>query len=261
MSLERITILKKRVALFGAALFVLSLLCGADGGIAYLREPFNSVRMLPGESARLTGPMAPEAPGLEAMTFQSDSRSITMNLEELISGFWMGARMWRGTLQLSPDIEPGIYLVSVFGKDDQKKVGANTFQVIVYKDRRSYLSDSKSLIQRYSGISPWIAAGFFFLLIILTCGLLYILAGKRDRLLAELGIAEIYHIAPDISGFAIYFGLGQRNGVEKGSHLLVMDSKEEVIGEIIADSVSETDGMAKVGPDSKIRTGFMVKKA
>ncbi|MHC1727153.1 MAG: hypothetical protein AB9866_14295 [Syntrophobacteraceae bacterium] len=260
MNLERITARKNRTALLGAALCILTLVCGADGGIAYLREPFNSLRMLPGESMRLTGPMAPGVADLEAMTFQSDSGSIAMNLEELISGFWLGARMWRGTLRLSADIEPGKYLVSVYGKEDQKKVGDNTFQIIVYKDLQAYLSDSKSLIQRYSGFSPWSVTAFSFLLVLLTCGLLYLLAGKRDRLMAEQGEAEIYHITKDDSGLSVYFGLGERNGVEKGSVLLLMDSREQALEEIMVDSVSETDAVAKVGLDRKVRTGFLVKK-
>ena len=260
MNMDQITLLKDRVAKSAAALCILFLLCTFDGGQAYLREPFNSLRMLPGESKKLTGPMAPGVFGLEGMTSEESSDSISMSLDQVISGFWLGVKMWRGTLTLRPDIEPGNYMVSVFGTEDQKKVGSNTFQVVVYKDRAARLADSKSFLLRYGGISPWIVAGSFFVLVLITCGGLYLVTGKRDSLMAEQGEAEIYHIARDALGLSIYFGLGKRNGVEKGSHLSVMNSKGQSLEEVRVESASETDGMARVGPLCEVRTGDRVKR-
>ncbi len=260
MDLDRIRIWKDRIALIGAALCCLLVLTALDGGAAYLRNPFNSLRLLAGESMRLTGPMAPGIVSIEGMEFESDSPHISMNLEEVISGFWMGAKMWRGRVNLSQEIPPGKYRVTVFGKEDRKKVGENTFQVIVYRDRAAYLADSKSVILRYSGISPWAVGGILFATLFLTCGCLYLISGKRDRLMAEKGEAEVFHVIRDATGSSIYFGLGQINGIEKGSEMLLMDPKGLHMEEIRVESVSETDAVAKVGPLSEVRTGYLVKR-
>ncbi len=258
--MEEISLLKDRVAKIGAAFCILFLLCVVDGGQAYLREPFNRLRMLPGMTEKLTGPMAPGVNGLEGMTSEESSDSISMSLEQMISGFWLGGKMWRGTLSLRPDAETGNYMVSVFGTEDQKRVGQNTFQVVVYKDRAALLADSKSLLLRYSGISPWLIAGSFFLLVLITCGGLYLISGKRDELMAERGEAEIFHITRDALGLSIYFGLGTSNGVGEGSRLSIMDPKGRELDETSVESVSEGVGMARVGPLLDVRTGYRVKR-
>lgn len=254
-----ITMWKDRTAKVGAVLCILSILFAIDGFIALAREPFNNVRLLQGESFKLTGPLSPGVAGIDQMTYESDSNAVSMSFDNVISGFWMGGRMWRGTVKLSPDIEPGRYELSVFGKEDQKKVGTNTFKISVYKDRASSNADSNSFLVRNFGVSPWVMAGSFLGLVVLLCACLYFISGKRDKLMAESGEAEIYHIAKDNDGFSLYFGLGQRNGIEKGMKLVLMNEEREPIEELVVESVSETDGLARVGPLCSVRTGYLIK--
>ncbi|MCE5335969.1 MAG: hypothetical protein LLG06_15415 [Desulfobacteraceae bacterium] len=260
MNLPRITQLKDAIAKTGAAFAILFVLCAGDGSIAYLRHPFNSLDMLPGETKNLTGPMAPGSAGITGMDSESTSERLSLGLEETISGFWMGNKMWRGTLRLSRDIEPGKYAVSVFGREDRKIVGSNVFEVIVYKDRSALLSASKSLLERHAGISPWTVSGVFFGLTLLVCGSLYLVSGVRDRLMAEAGEAEVYHVVADDTGILVYFGLGERNGVVGGTKLILADASGGNPQEITVDSVSKKDGMAKVGALSKVRPGYVVRK-
>ena len=260
MNLEQITTIRNRIAKAGAAMCVLFLLCALDGSVTYLREPVNNLRMLPGESVKLTGPMVPGLAGVTGMQWEASSELISMSLEQMIAGFWMGAKMWRGTLTLNSDIVPGKYTLWIYGKEDGKRVGANTFQVIVYKGRADYLSDSTSLLLRYTGVSPWIVAASFFCMVLLACGTLYLISGKRDKLMAEQGEAEIYHIDRNPAGISIYFGLGGRNGIAKGSKLVVMDSNRRPLEEVRVESVSDSDGVAKVDPLSTVRTGDLVRR-
>jgi hypothetical protein len=260
MNLEIITLWKDRMSKIGAVLCILAMLFTIDGSIAYIRVPFNSLGLFRGESVKLTGPLPPGINSVEDMTYESDSNDMGISFENVISGFWLGGRMWRGMVQLSPGIEPGHYVLSIFGKTDRKIVGSNVFKVTVYKDRASFLSDSYSLVQRYSGLSPWVLAGTFFGFVVLICGCLYLLSGRRDRLMAESGEAEIYHVVANESGSLVYFGLGERNGVEKGMRLVLMDGKRQPVEELLVKSVSETDGMAEVGPLTSVKPGYLVKK-
>ncbi len=260
MDLDRIGAWKNRISLAGAVLCCLFTISVIDGGVWYLRLPFNSLRLLPGESVNLTGPMAPEVGAIDGMGFETDSAAVCVSFEGVFSGFWMGARMWRGRIYLSPDIAAGDYLVSVFGKEDRKRVGANTFHLMVYKDREAYLAASNSLILRYSGLSPWAAAGFFFSMALLACLLLYVMSGKKDRLMARQGEAEVFHVREDETGVSIYFGLGRIHGIETGSELLLLDSKRRLLGKIRVESVSDTDGVAKVDALSEAKPGCLVKR-
>ncbi len=260
MNLDEITVLKGRIAKAAAVLCVLAVLCALEGSAAFLREPFNTFRMVPGSVERLTGPMAPNVADIAGMTSESTSDSVSLSLDETLSGFWMGGRMWRGTLKVAPDARPEKYVVSVYGKEDQKKVGSNVFQIIVYPDRSAILADSKSYIQRYSGFSPWIIAGFLLFLVLLACGSLYLLSSKRDRMMADRGEAEVFHITKDAVGVSVYFGLGSRHGIKKGSKLILMEPDGLPVGEITVESVSESDGLAILGPQSEVRPGYLVKK-
>jgi hypothetical protein len=260
MELDKITLWKDRIAKTGAVLCVIAILFVLDGSIAFILEPTNSLLLFQGESVKLTGPMAPDAAGIDQMTYESDSRAVSISFENVITGFWMGGKMWRGTVKVTSDIEPGHYALSIFGKEDQKRVGRNTFKITVYKDRASYLADSNSFTLRYLGVSPWVMAGSFFGLVMLVCGFLYVISGKRDKLMAECGEAEIYHIVRNEVGFSIYFGLGQRNGIEKGNKLVLMNEKRKPVEELVVESVSQTDGLARVGPLCTVRPGYLVKK-
>lgn len=259
MSLDRMTTWKSRIAGVSAAACIVAILCVLDGSAAYLREPFNSLQMLPGSSIRLTGPLPPDT-GLDGMTYESSSNAISMSLEEVISGFWMGGRMWRGTLAVGTETTPGKYFVSVLGSDDRKKVGANTFLVLVYKDRQSEIAHSISFLKRHTGVSPWTFGGLLFFLVLLGCGSLYLIGIKRDRLMAEQGEAEVYHVIRNAETVSLYFGLGRKHGVEEGGRLLLMDGKRRPIEEITVESASEKDALAKVGPLSSACPGYIVKK-
>jgi len=260
MDLDGIGAWKNRISLTGAVLCCLFTIAVIDGGVWYLRQPFNSLRLLPGESVNLTGPMAPGVGAIDGMGFETGSTAVFVSLEEVISGFWMGARMWRGRIYLSPEIVAGDYVVSVFGKEDRKRVGANTFHLMVYKDREAYLAASNSLILRYSGLSPWVAAGFFFSMALLTCVWLYVMSGKKDRLMARQGEAEVFLVRGDETGVSIYFGLGRIDGIKRGSELLLLDSKRRPLGQIRVETVSDTDAVAKVDALSEVRPGCLVKR-
>lgn len=260
MDLDRISAWKGRIGLAGAVLCCLFILSIIDGGLDFLRRPSNSFRLLPGESVKLTGPMAPDVGAVEGMDFETSSPDVSVSLQTVISGFWLGTRMWRGRVDLSSEIVPGDYVVTVFGKEDQKRVTANTFHLFVYKDREALLAASNSLILRYSGVSPWVAAGSSFLAVLLTCACLYVMAGKQDRLMALRGEAEVFHVKNDEAGVFIYFGLGRNHGIEPGSELFLLDSKGRSLGQIRVESVSDTDAAAKVDPWIEVGPGCLVRK-
>ena len=257
--METIILWKSRLSKTGAVLCTLAVLCVLDGSVDFLRTPSNSLYLLQGDSARLTGPLAPGVSGIEGMKYESDSQAVRVSFEGVITGFWLGGRMWRGTVRLSDGIQPGGYVLSVFGKEDGKKVGANIFKIIVYRDKASRSAGSCSFAEKLLGVSPWVTALSFFGIAVVVCSCLYVISGKHDRLLAERGEAEIYRVVENESGFSIYFGLGRRNGLEEGARLVLMNAKQQPVEEAVVESVSENDGLACVGPLSRVKPGYLVK--
>jgi hypothetical protein len=77
--------------------------------------------------------------------------------------------------------------------------------------------------------------------------------------LAREGEAEVFHVRRDETGVSIYFGLGRRHGIEKGSKLLLLDPKRRPLGQIRVERVSDTDAVARVDPLSEVKPGCLVK--
>lgn len=260
MELEKLRTWKNRVSIACAILCALFIMTVVDGSAAHLLRPFNGYRLPAGQSVELTGPMPAEATHANDIDFEADSSLISFSFAEVISGFWMGSRMWRGKVDLDPNIAPGEYSVSVFGKADRKKIGANTFRLFVYKDREAYLAASDSVIMRRSGVSPWLAAGFLLLLTVFSCVCLYLISGHKEHLMALRGEAEVFHVGKDETGVSIYFGMGRNSGIEKGSEMVLLDPEGRPLAQIRVKSVSDTDAEARLDPPIAVRPGFIVRK-
>ncbi len=260
MDAQSISLWKKRVARVAAGFSILFALFTLDSSVAYLREPSNTLELLPGQSSSLLGPLAPGAEGVSGMTYESTSERVSLALEEVVTGFWFGGKMWKATLGVAPDTAPGTYKIVVFGKVDSRKIKANTFDVVVYRDQAAKQAGAKSLLMRLSGLNSMILAIGSFVLMLVCCACLYFMSGVRDRLMAQQGEAEVYHVKRDKDGASVYFGLGAVHGIKAGARLVLMDERRRPVEEITVDSVDLKDARARAGAQVSVEVGYLVKK-
>jgi hypothetical protein len=260
MNLAEIKIRRNRVSVVCAVLFCVMILAALDGAMGYLRQPINSYAVFPGDSVKLTGPMAPDAVTISDMLVQTDTPDVSMAIIETLQEYWFGMRLWRGQIDVSRSTAPGTYAVRVLGRKDQRLFDDNTFRVIVYKDREAYLADSKSLILRNTGVSPWRVTAGMLALVFLGCLWLYRISREKDRLMAEIGEAEVYHVRRETNAVYIYFGLGRRDGINKGAKLLSSDPRTSKTEEAVVEDVSDTDSIARLSPLSGAHPGYIVRR-
>ncbi|MGO9373996.1 MAG: hypothetical protein ACLQBD_18050 [Syntrophobacteraceae bacterium] len=83
------------------------------------------------------------------------------------------------------------------------------------------------------------------------CGTASWLGREKRRFFTSEGMRQVF---PSILAW------GRIHGIERGSELLLLDSKWRPLGQIRVETVSDTDGVAKVNASSEARPGCLVKR-
>ncbi len=166
--------------------------------------------------------------------------------------------MWRGILTVGKNIAPGEYSVAIKSKGEPSEKPMTAFRLRVFQDAAILQKNSDSIIQRYTGYSPWWFAVSFFSLTLLLVGIVYLCSLKREESLRQEGKAEIYRISKTDAGNEISFALGTKHGVQNGSLLKLLDADGIPVGSVKVMATYETDSLALATPDIVIKPGYMV---
>jgi hypothetical protein len=258
MDLEQTSRWRNLAGWIGALFFLLAFLALLDGLVGKWREPESVIKLLPGLTAEINGPLQEEVPGVQELTYFSDSDFLTLTFATVHKGYFFGGDLWQGEITASPRIQPGEYHLNVVARRSTSKQATPAFRIMVFPDALSLQYSSKSITRRYSGFSPWAAAALCLPVILIAFGAVFFLALKLDRLLAQKGKAEIYRVIKRDGGFEVHFGLGTEHGVESGFELRVYNPRGKSVGLARVEKATPKDAIAVVTTDQEIRPGFMV---
>jgi hypothetical protein len=67
---------------------------------------------------------------------------------------------------------------------------------------------------------------------------------RVEKLLADQGRAEIFHVKKADAGFEVWFGLGERHGVEPGVRVDICTENGQPICDAVVQRVESENGMA-----------------
>ncbi len=260
LTLDQVNRLRNGLGKCGALCCIVFLLAVVDGLVVGFREPANLFRLLGGESVAVNGYLKEDVTDLAQLTYKSPSDGIGVTFEVIHSGFWLGGKMWRGLLTVSPEQEKGEYLVAVHPRNDPSPKASTLLLVRVYPDAESMRRDAKSFIQRTLNVSPWLVFTCFFPLALLSFFLVFLLSQRRERLMREIGMADIYYVARGASAWEISFSLGTQHGVEPGSRLNVLDKDGLRVGEAVVIESTTTDSTATVDLQCPVTPRHMVSR-
>jgi hypothetical protein len=166
--------------------------------------------------------------------------------------------MWRGGITASSRIHPGEYHLTVAPRRSATSRATPAFRIVVFADPVSLRRSSKSLVRRYTGLSPWGVAALCLPGILLTFGTVFCLSLRLDRLWAQGGRAEIYRVIRKEGDFEIHFCLGTEHGVRPGQELPVYNPQGQAVGLARVAAAAARDAVAVLTADQEIRPGFMV---
>lgn len=258
MNLEQISRWRDRSGWAAAGFCLLAFLALLDGLIGQWREPASVIKLLPGLTAEIDGPLQEEVPGVQDLTYFSDSEDLKLSLATVHKGYFLGGNLWRGQITASPQIPPGEYHLAVAPRRSTSKQATPAFRIMVFPERLSLQHSSKSIIRRYSGFSPWAAAAVCLPGILMAFGAVFYFSLKMDQLLARKGKAEIYRVIRRDGSFEVHFGLGTEHGMQPGLELRVYNPRGKSVGLARVEEAAPWDAIALVITDQEIRPGFMV---
>ena len=247
--------------LFGwaaAAFCLLAFLALLDGLIGQWRDSANLIKLLPGMTAEIDGPLQEEVQGIQELTYLSYSKDLKLTFATVHKGYFLGGLLWQGQITAGPHLPPGEYHLTVAPSRSTSPQASLGFRIMVFSDPLSLQHSSKSLIRRHLGLSPYGAAGLCVPAILLAFGAVFYLTLKLDRLLAQKGKAEIYRVIRREGSFEVHFGLGTEHGMQPGLELGVYNPRGKSVGLARVEKATPKDAIAVVTTDLEIRPGFMV---
>ena len=258
MNLKQASRWRDRAGWAGAAFCLLALLALIDGLVGRWRETDRLIKLLPGWTAEINGPLREEVKDPRELTYRSDSNHLKLAIAEVHRGYFLGGYLWRGKLTAGPQIQPGEYHLTVVPRRSLARQAAPAFRVVVFADALTLRRSSPSVIRRHTGFSPWGLAALCFPGILLSFGAVFYLSLKLDRLLARQGQAEIYRVIRRDGGYEVHFGLGTTHGVQPGLELRVYNPRGQAVGLARVEHCAPKDAIALVTADQEVCPGFLV---
>ena len=244
MTLEQATRARKRLGRIGAIICILFFGAILDTCVARFREPLFTVHVLPGGSEPVEGQLDHQVKELPSMRIETPDARVRLQINKLQSGFWFGGSMWIGDISAAGDATPGTYDILVFALSPPSAKPVAAFRAVVYPDYAALREGSFSAIQRVFDMRPWMVAVACMPALGIVLCLMGLFSRRVERLLAEQGRAEIFHVKKADAGFEVWFGLGERNGVEPGVRVDICTENGQPICDAVVQHVESENGMA-----------------
>jgi len=234
-SLERALAALRMARLSGtlsACCFLLVALLVADGLQALMRDDFNRIDLPLGGRVLVSGAMPLQAKAyadLIADIEGLDGLSFTPLAD--FRGFWLGAHMWRATLDASAASASGQAVLTVVDLVPAKSAASNAtimvqnpnqiYAVTVWPSETAMQAAHFSLSRRFTGMSAFIWAGVCF-----ACGIAvsvrhFFFNRAAHRALAEEGIFVIHGLRKTDAGYQAIFSPGDKDGQARQPVLLL----------------------------------------
>ena len=109
MELDRVSRWRNLAGWAGALFFLMAFLALLDGLIGQFREPANLIKLLPGLSAEIDGPLQEEVQGIQELTYLGDSKDLKLTFALVHKGYFLGGLLWQGQITAGPHLPPGEY--------------------------------------------------------------------------------------------------------------------------------------------------------
>jgi hypothetical protein len=263
MSHRSLAAWRRLSGLCGTALILLVLALLADGMIAGGRSDPNEFRLIPGQSVMLTDLMPRGAERLEDLELRSSHPGLSVRMQEVFSGFWLGGTLWRAEATLAKDLPLGEHSLSMhYQHNGTETTPRQAFRIHAHKDAASIQAAALSFITRHLGLSPYLLAVCLLPLALLPMFASLLLSRRIARTLADQNMTEVYRAMASADGQLIFFSLAQACGLKPGDAVDVLDDRaKKILGAALVTEIKGEDLTAVMQNGLKIRPGVLARPA
>ncbi len=196
---------QRRLGTVCALLLAVALLGLVDGLQGLMRTGSNTLEMLPGNIAALSGPLTiknPVTADIE-VRFTPPDAPLVFNLEGFFAGYWFGNGMWRGTVAAETGVEAGEYQMRVAFRGAAASTAQN-YTVLLRADTADMRDHSTSFAQRLTGCNPFVLAAAFVGMALLVGVGVYRQGSRLIRKLVRLGCGEVVRVQEEKDGVRLW---------------------------------------------------------
>lgn len=228
---------QRLTGLVGAILLVLTFAVLADGLVARMFGGGSyRLEMLPGTSEPVSGPLGmaqhPEDRDMAAYPSPPDA-PIEFEFGGFFASYWFGTGMWRGTVHVRENAESGTYYLDV-GVAGQAYTAFQTYTIAVASSVEEQNQLSLSAIRRWTGWNPFYLAVLFGTIGIGCAIGSFCLGARANRLMREMGLAEVFKVESDGELLRLHVVVGKRE--VKGKSFVCFDADLRRLGKVIIDT-------------------------
>jgi hypothetical protein len=242
------------VSRFGSAMALIFLLAIVDSVVSGHLESETLFRALPGMHQPISGKLAQPVAAVETLTYVTDARFIQLDM------IGVQGRIWHGKLVVAPSAPPGAFHLRVFAAGSPADPHIPVLTVRVFDNPGQYQASFKSLIRRFSGLSPlWLAVAALPL-VLGSLWLSYNLSGRKEAGLADRGIVPIVKMARLKTQWEISFALGLNQGIALGDILPLLDEELRPVGQVVVARIEASKSQAFVDFAANIAPNFFIAK-
>ena len=217
-----------------ACFFFLASLVVLDGLQALMREDFRRIDVALGGQVKISGGMP-----LEAKT-QADLVVTIEGVDGLefvqltdFKGYWLGAHMWRATLDASYVTRPGHAVLIIEDMVPAKSTTSGAmitvqnpnliFEITVWPSAEAMRAADFSLVRRLTGLNAFIWTGLSIVCALGTAAVHMVLVRKAYRVLAKESIFFISGRKETEEGYVAIFWPAGRQDLRAGQPVLLLD--------------------------------------
>ncbi len=275
---------------FSAFIFFLAALAVVDGLQTLMRQDFNSIAVIPGETVTMTGAMPQNASGIADLVVETEGLSgLKFTPTDSFKGFWMGVNMWRAELSADAGASPGKGTLTVVDMVPMKKVGQAAvrdedrsreskpdaasptsimgqnptlvYSVMVWPSAAEREASEFSFIRRYTGWASFAVAGAATALALLFGVGNFVCFAKAETRLARHGVYVIHGVKKREDGLHASFAHSEQSGFQPGDAVLLCDTHWQEQGKGVIADKDRFKGFARFSPATPPRYGWLVALA
>ncbi len=226
---------QKMAGLLAGVFLVLAMAVLVDGLVARMIGGGSyRLEMLAGTSELVSGPLGqgkPTEDQIQAFPIPVDA-PVDFEFSGFFNSYWFGTGMWRGIVHVPETAESGTYALAV-GIEGQPSSTFQTYTISVARSADEQNRQALSLVRRFSGLNPFYVAAFFA---VFGLGLAlgnFALGNRGNKLLASMGLSEIFRVQPDGDFLRVFAVTGKRK--VDGTAFVCFDADLLRLGKVIFD--------------------------
>jgi len=213
--------------------FTLTALLVLDGLQALVRDDFNNVDLPMGGQVYMSGAMPLKAKEHTEIRFDIEGvEGLSFTPITDFKGFWMGAHMWRATLDASNVTEPGKAVLTIVDLVPAKSTTTDAtitvqnpsqiYTITVWPSAEAMQAAHLSFSRRVTGLPAFLTAA-----LCLACGIAIsvvnmLLFQAAQRILAQAGLFTIYGMKKTDAGHQVTFSQCDRKDVRAGQPISLL---------------------------------------